>query len=131
MSAFGFDITDETTHIFSVCIYSFFHSGFFDCHVQAVCAYSRNRGTGTTAVIRTIVVMAKFYDNPVSGTYPFDDIRPKTVIKSTAAGSSQCVILYCDFVRIEVVARIKSPSPLSVVSVSQCTCTHGGVTDQE
>ena len=118
MSTFCFYILNKTAHIFPVCIYGFFHSGLFDGYVQRIFADSRNRGAGTSAVIRTIVIVSQFDDNPVSGAYTFDYIRPKTVVESTAAGTSQRMILNSNPVGIEIFTSKIAPSPLSVVAIA-------------
>ena len=124
MSAFFLHIMNKTTHIFPIRIYGLFCSCLFNSHIQTVFANSRNRGTGTATIVRTIVIMPQFYDNPVTFTNSFQHIRPQPVIKSTATGSSQCVIFNGYLIFIKILMFKISPSPLTVISIAQSTGTH-------
>ena len=117
MCSFRLYIVDKTTHIFSVSIYGLLYSGFFDSNIQAVLTNSRNGGAGTSAVIRAIIVVSQFDDNPVAGLYTFDYIRPKAVVEGTAAGSSQGMIFDGDPIGIEIISCVISPAPLSVIAI--------------
>ena len=118
MSSFGFDFTNVTTHVFAVCIHCFLYPCFLNCYFETVFADTWNRSTCPSAVIRSVIVMPQFDNNPVAFFYPFQDVFPQMGIECTATGSSQRMIFYCNLVFIKIFMEEISPSPLSVISIT-------------
>ena len=118
MSSFSFDFTNVTTHVFTIRIYRFLYPCFLNCYFETVFTDTRNRSPCTSAVIRSVIVMPQFYDNPVAFFHSFQDIFPQMGIECTTTSSTQCMIFYCNLVFIKIFMEEISPSPLSVISIA-------------
>ena len=70
-------------------------------------------------------------DYPVALLYALAHIGPKAGVEGAAAHSAESLVFNSDFVLVEELLRIISPSPLSVVAVAQRAVAHGGVSDEE
>ena len=118
MSSFGLDFTNITTHIFAISIHCFLNSCLLNCYFETVFTNARNRRTCPAAIIRSVIVMSQFDNNPVTFLYSFQDIFPQMSIKCTATGSTQRMVFNCNLIFIKIFMEEISPSPLSVISIA-------------
>ena len=131
MCAERLTIVDILTHVLTVGIDGLLHSRLLDSDVEGILANARDAGTGTTAIVRTIVVMTDRDDDPVALLDALAHIRPKTIIEGTAAHATEGLVLYGYLVLIEELMLIVSPTPLTIVAIAEGTIAHGRVAYQE
>ncbi len=131
MSAFGFSLAHETTHVFAIGKHGFFFACFFDNYIEGFVADTANRCTCTTAVVRAVVVVSEFDDYPVAFFNACEYIGPQFIIERTATHAAKSLVFNSDTVLVEVFAHEVTPAPLAVVAVTHCAGAHCRVAYKE
>ncbi len=131
MCAEGFAVVDVLAHILTVGVDGLLHARFLDGDVERVLADAGDAGTGATAVVGAVVVVADGDDDPVALADALADVGPEAVVESTAAHASEGLVLHRYLVLVEELMLVVAPAPLSVVAVAERTVAHGGVADEE
>ena len=94
-------------------------------------SYAWDGSTGTSTVIRTVVIVTDGDDNPVAGPQRLTDSRPELIVERTTRHAAKRLVLHCDLIRIPVEMLIIAPSPLTVIAIAERTVAHRGVADKE
>ena len=118
MSTQRLTVVDVFAHVFTVGINGFLDACLLDGDIERILAYARDAGTCSAAIVRTIVVMTDGDDYPVASLDTLAHIRPKTVVESTAAHTSERLVLYGNLVGIKELMLVVSPAPLTVVTIT-------------
>lgn len=86
---------------------------------------------GTNGVDGAVVVVTKFEEDIIAFLHRLEDWLPEQCVEGAWRGSTQGVVLDRDFIFIEILVGIESPSPLSVIAIAECACPHGAVAHEE
>ena len=124
-------IINILSHVSAVGIDRLLLAGLLDGDMQRVVAHAGDAGTGTSLVVRAVVVMADADDDPVARTDGITDGRPQLVIKGAAAHAAQRLVLHRNPGGVEILVGVVAPAPLAVVAVAHGTSTHRGIANQE
>ena len=100
-------------------------AGLFNHHLQRIIAHTGYTGTCTPLVVGTIVVMTNGDDDPVTLADGLFDGLPQLIIERTTTHTTKCLILNGYLFWIKVFVHVVTPAPLTVVTITQRTCTHG------
>ena len=124
-------IINILTHISAIGVNSLVFTSFLNRHLKRIITYTRNTGSGTTRIVRAIIIMSDTDNHPVARTDRLLDRLPKLFIKGATAHAAKRLVLNGNFRRIEILMGIEAPTPLAIIAIPQRTCTHGRVAYQE
>ena len=118
-------IINILTHVAAIGIYGFVFARFLNHHVQRIIAHAGDTGTRAALVVGSVIVMADTDNHPVARTDSLLDGLPQLVVEGTTTHTAKCLILNGYLIGIKVFVCIVAPAPLTVVTITQGTRTHG------
>ena len=137
-SSFCTHFIDETASISTKGIYrvlTMFHLIIYNNGILCKTEFSQRtiRRTRPYGVDRTIIIMSKFEKDVVSLSQVCDSTLPKVwrLVESTWTCASKSMVFHRHFGSIIIFMLIISPSPLTIVTVTSRTGTHGGIAYKE
>ena len=81
------------THISAIGVNGLVFTSFLNRHLKRIITYTRNTGSGTTRIVRAIIIMSDGNNHPVARTYCLLDGLPQLIIECATAHASKRLIL--------------------------------------